>query len=331
MSTARILIVDRSRDTAELLADFLRASYEVEITSNSQEALDKFQEAHQQHQGFDVVITSLQMPASPDGIGLVKQLKEMTRDVAAIIFTGADDPLKYTVEAFRNGADDYVLKRAGWQEELLERVKRCSENLRNARIVTRIGATEQDVTVLFADLEGYTSLVPQMSLVEVAGLVDSCLIEMSDVVYLYDGVVDNFIGDEIFAIFEDLSVRHNTRENHAVRAVKASLEILSRVQTLEILSRVQTETQAIHIGIATGRTILGGFGPLRRRQYTALGPVVNVAARLRSKACGGQILISEDTYQAFEPAGQFNTTEEPIEKELKGVGLVRFREVQGLR
>jgi class 3 adenylate cyclase len=307
-------------DTAETLVRYLqRGGYEVEtIERNPNQAVEKFKDAHQQGKGYELIITSLQMEGEPDGIGLIQEFKAITDDVAVIVFTGFDD-LNFELDALQKGAADYIVKRA--PEIILERVRLSVENLRRARIVARIGASEQEVTVLFADLEGFAPRAEQMPLVDVADLVDNSLTTMSERIYVHDGIVNNFIGDEVFAIFEDESARHNERENHAVRAVKAALEIREQVQT---------EVLKIHIGVATGHAILGSFGPLRRRQYTVLGPTVNLASRLCSATEGGQIFISERTDQAFDPPGLFKNGRWR-RRTLKGLGKVRFREVLGVK
>ncbi|PMP76691.1 MAG: adenylate cyclase, partial [Chloroflexus aggregans] len=165
-----------------------------------------------------------------------------------------------------------------------------------ARYVAQHGklweAQEQIVTVLFADVKGFTSLSELLSPREVQDLLNEYLHEMTEVIFRYNGTVDKYIGDGIMAIFGAPRLPDDPLdEQHALRAVAAAVEMLQAQQRL--VSRLEPDKAfTIRIGVNTGPAYTGFFGTRHRLEYTAIGDTVNTASRLET---AGTVFIGEDT------------------------------------
>lgn len=144
------------------------------------------------------------------------------------------------------------------------------------------------VTIMFADLSGFTALSEKLDPEEVRSLMNACFDELVPVVHRYEGTIDKFIGDEIMALFG----APRAHERHAELACHAALDLMS---ALEQFNRAHGTSLQLHIGINTGLVIAGGIGSEGRRQYSVMGDAVNLAARLKDAARPGEIFAGGDT------------------------------------
>jgi adenylate cyclase len=151
-------------------------------------------------------------------------------------------------------------------------------------------AQERDVTVLFADIVGFTGLAEGLRPAEVAQLLNTYLGCMSDVIFDYEGTLDKFIGDAILVVFG----APLDQPDHAVRAVRTAQQMRRAVGRLNALRERPLE---IRIAIHSGLALAGDMGSPTRREYTVLGDVVNTASRLESIIGPGEIVISRATYE----------------------------------
>jgi len=152
-------------------------------------------------------------------------------------------------------------------------------------------AHERDLTVLFADLVGFTTMAEAMQPQQVAVLLNAFFTRMADAIFQHDGTLDKFIGDAVLAIFGapmDLP-------NHALNAVQSAQ---SMRRALRALNEERPEAQLrMRVAIHTGMALVGDIGSPKRREYSVLGDVVNTAARIEEAVAGaGQIVISRATY-----------------------------------
>ena len=185
------------------------------------------------------------------------------------------------------------------QRELLQRYH-------SAAVVDRILASrgadaaliveERDVSVLFADIVGFTTRAERMPPSAVVQLLNQCLGEMSEAVFTEEGTLDKFIGDAVLAVFG----APLTQADHAARALRAAAAMRQRVAALDLTPAIELRI-AVNSGIAT----VGDIGTPKRREYTVLGDVVNTCARLVSAECApGQILLTAGTRERLDrPTG----------------------------
>lgn len=203
------------------------------------------------------------------------------------------------------------------EERLASLQRRVPEDLAGKlRAAAEAGAADGErrpVTMLFADLSGFTALSEARDPEEVAMLVDRCLGAMAEAIYRYEGVVDKYIGDCVMALF-GAPVAH---ENDPERAIHAGLDMRQRLVGIneELAAGRAGEREPLlsfHIGINTGVVVAGAVGHDRRREYTVLGDAVNVAARLEAAAGRGEIVVGPETYRrtrhafAFDPLGELD-------------------------
>ena len=158
-----------------------------------------------------------------------------------------------------------------------------------------LGGEERIVTVLFADIRGFTALTEKMSPTEVIGLINTCMTKVSAVVDEFGGVIDKFVGDEVMALFG----APIEKEASALRAVQCAQGM---VQALREWNQEREREGLIPVemgvGIHTGVMVAGNMGAENRLNYTVMGSNVNLSSRLCSVAGRMQILISKGTLEA---------------------------------
>ena len=168
------------------------------------------------------------------------------------------------------------------------------------------------VTVVFADVSGFTAMSEKLDPEEVSSVLNDCFRGLISIVYKYEGVIDKFIGDEIMAIFG----APLTHENDPERAVRCSMEMMEYMERFNQLSPVALpEPLGIHISMNTGMVVAGNVGSDLRMNYSIIGDTVNLASRLKHFAERGEIVVSEDTYRIVS---SLISTEEPQLVEIKG-------------
>jgi adenylate cyclase len=149
-----------------------------------------------------------------------------------------------------------------------------------------------DATILFADLRGFTKLSQSLSSEAMMGMLDAFYDECAEAVWRHDGLLNKTIGDAVMAVFNFPLAR----EDHAQQAVMAAREIqtgsLSKREELVQAFGLAPDALGIGIGIDSGSLSFGEFGR-SHRDLTAIGTVVNTAARAQSVAKAGEILVTE--------------------------------------
>jgi adenylate cyclase len=159
----------------------------------------------------------------------------------------------------------------------------------------KLGGTNQTITILFADIRGFTAFSEREKPEKIVGILNRYFTAMTEIIFAHGGTLDKYIGDELMAIFGAPTATEKDAEN----AVKTAAAMQKRIVTLN--TEFESEGFSpinVGIGLHTGEATVGYIGSEQRSEYTAIGDAVNVASRLQSNALGGQILISEATVQA---------------------------------
>jgi adenylate cyclase len=181
------------------------------------------------------------------------------------------------------------------------------------------------VTTLFSDIRGFTNMSEHLAPETLQAVINDHLSALTDLVLTYEGTLDKYIGDCVMAFFN----APERQSDHAVRAVRLALEMHKAHHQVMNRWEGRVPLPPIGIGISTGDTMMGNFGSVRRLEYTAIGPDVNLASRLCGVALGDQTLISESTYELVK---DIVVADEMPPLHLKGIeGDVRSWNVRGLR
>jgi len=156
----------------------------------------------------------------------------------------------------------------------------------------RLGGVNQEVTVMFADIRGFTAMSEDMEPGHVVEILNEYFTRVTDVIFDNGGTLDKYIGDAVMAVFG----APISKGNDAASAVTSAIQIQRLLIELnrDAAARKWPELR-VGIGINTGSAIAGNIGSPRRLDYTVVGDAVNTAQRLMTNAAGGQILISEST------------------------------------
>jgi predicted ATPase/class 3 adenylate cyclase len=158
----------------------------------------------------------------------------------------------------------------------------------------------RNITILFADIAGFTPLAETLDPEDLKELIDTYLGKMAEIINKYDGTVDKFIGDAVMALFGAPSAHEDDPE----RALRSALEIQ---EAMEVIGKRIKQEIKLHVGISCGEVIVGGLGGEHRVDYTAIGDVVNLASRLQSIAEPGQTVVSQRIYERTQGAFQFQS------------------------
>ncbi|HEU4594813.1 MAG TPA: adenylate/guanylate cyclase domain-containing protein [Pyrinomonadaceae bacterium] len=154
----------------------------------------------------------------------------------------------------------------------------------------KLGGVNQTITVLFADIRGFTRLSEKAQPEKVVQLLNHYFTAMSDIIFAHGGTLDKYLGDGLMALFGAPAAT----PQDACNAVAAAVSMQRQMNEIneELRSEGLSEI-SIGIGLHTGEATVGYIGSERRSEYTAIGDTVNLASRLESNAQPGQILLSE--------------------------------------
>lgn len=163
----------------------------------------------------------------------------------------------------------------------------------------KLGGEKKDLTVLFSDIRGFTSISEHMTPERLVKFLNEYLTKMTDIVFKYDGLLDKYMGDAIMAIWG----APLDQSDHPLRACYTALEMVEELHLLQ--HKWATEGMPrlnIGIGINAGPMVVGNMGSERRFDYTVMGDSVNLGSRLEglNKLYGTNIIISEMTYERVQ-------------------------------
>ena len=319
---ASILVVDDNPDLRGYVSGILREhEYQVLLARNGREGFQVAQEYQPQ-----LIITDLMMP-EVSGLELVQLVRQQPQlqGIPIILLTAKADELS-RLEGTEQGADAYLSKPFNDRELLAEvrnllalkaneqRVVELNQYLTQSVLsrflppgmVEKAATGEMSldlrpepklITILFSDIVGFTQLANTLRSRRVAELLNEYLEAMTRAVFANGGTVDKFMGDAILALFgapEELSPNEQVRR--AVAAAKQMQQSLAQLnqrwQELGIVGNQGPPLVQFRCGIHQGTAVVGMFGGAERSDYTAIGPSVNIAARLQQAAQPNSILVS---------------------------------------
>ncbi len=310
-----ILIIDDEEGIRRALKRLLEEEgYRVYTAKSGEEGISTVKE---NPQAIDVIICDLIMPGI-DGLKTIEELNKLDYGLAKIVITGYGT-IEMSIKAIELGVDGFITK--PFENRLLKlKVKECYIKRRMKQFIQpdimdklikepeHLLPKLSHVTVLFSDIRGFTQLASKIHPSELAEILNTTYFEpLSEIIAKYNGLLDKYIGDSIMAIFGAPVYM----DRHEESAVLCAIEMVKRM-------RESQETIKIGIGISTGYAITGIFGSGKKREYTAFGIPVNLAARLQKIAGPWEILISEETKArlqrpfSFEKAGVISLREDMI-------------------
>lgn len=236
------------------------------------------------------------------GVGLSRSLTRPVRDLVAAtgrvaqgdyeaeVAVESEDEMGMLANAFNDMTRGLLMREQ--YRSVLNKVVSTDVAAELMKGEVELGGENRDMSVLFADIRGFTPLTQGMEPQKVIGFLNECMDKLSRAVDAEGGVVDKFIGDEIMAVFG----APVAQSDHACRAVRAALRMREGVAEMNAERARRGEASlAIGIGIASGIAVAGNMGSTDRLNYTVLGETVNLAVRLTDQAGPDEILISEQT------------------------------------
>jgi class 3 adenylate cyclase len=319
----RVLVVDDDWLNRELLEAYIAdAGYGCETAADGEEAVDKALASSP-----DLILLDVQMPRL-DGYEVCRRLKAdpLTQFVPIVIVT-ARDAEEEKIKAIEAGADDFITKPFNslmllTRVRSLMRIKRLHDALeaRNTllrQVLTRyvddqiadviltdperhlkLGGQTRPVTVLFADIRGFTEYTERHTAEQVVEALNLIFTDLTRLVAQHHGTFDKYLGDEIMAFYG----APVSEPDDAKRAVTTAIEMRDTFAALCQASGERFAGLGLGIGLHTGEATVGNVGSERVMDYTVIGDTVNVAHRLQEAARSGEILISEATFRLVEAA-----------------------------
>ncbi|HEY9809071.1 MAG TPA: response regulator [Halomicronema sp.] len=334
-----ILFVDDNPDLRSYVSGILKQQgYNVILARNGAEG---FRIALSQQP--DLIITDLMMPLV-SGLDMIRMIRENeTLKSTPVILLTAKVNEDTRLEGVEKGADGYLAKPFNDRELLAtvrnllalkdqeRQVKELNTYLTESvlrrflppPLVTKAAAGQllldlrpepRLITILFSDIVGFTQLANTLRSRRVAEVLNEYLTEMTRAIFENGGTVDKFIGDAVMALFgtpEEVSSNEQARRAvDAARSMQQALVKLNeRWKTQGLVGTQDVPPIRFRCGIHQGTAVVGMFGGNQRADYTAIGPSVNIAARLQEAADPGSILVSaavadyleEDEITKFQP------------------------------
>ena len=329
---ATILVVDDDPLNRAMLSMSLGAEgHQVREAGNGREAIAMLAE-----HAIDVVLTDIEMPEM-DGYGLLAHRggDDRLKTIPFIVISGVDE-MDSIVACIKLGAEDYLpkpfdpvllharlgacLDRKRMTDELLEWNTRLSERVdEKVREVERLNmlrrfvtpqlaeaiaaggdsilaSHRREITVLFCDLRGFTSFAETAEPEEVMAVLREFHHAVGPMIFAHGGTIAQFTGDGMLVFFNDPV----PLDDPAWDAVRLAIAMQERTAALSQQWRRRGHDLALGIGIAVGYATCGEIGFEGRTEYTAIGTVVNLAARVCAMAPGGRILVTNRVHAAVD-------------------------------
>jgi len=181
-------------------------------------------------------------------------------------------------------------------------------------------------TIFYSDIRGFTAMSETMTPEEIYGQLNEYFEEMCSIIFQYGGYVDKFIGDCVMAVFSAPYQTPDDARNAVISAVKQQ----DKIRELSAKWAAQGKREfTVGMGVNTGDVVMGNLGASSRMNYTVIGDNVNVAARLYNVAKGGEIIISESTYEECKDIVEVDELE-PVAVKGK-VAPIKIYNVTGLK
>ena len=324
----RILIVDDLPETCKTLSENLgirHPDWTVDTAVDRMEAIAKLKKGIDDRLDYDVVVSDLWMNDELGGAKLVEEIASIDPHLIAIVYTGKLEMLdRYAL--LNAGAYDVIERnRPGmtFAQEIDIRVQTAivqREKTRKLAMLSRffdatllnrvienndiLPLSQRKVTVVFWDIRGFTVMCDTLKAYpsEIAAFLQEYCDIAAQVIFDHCGVLDKFIGDGVMAIFGACATPSDDGQVDAVAAVTAAQQL--RIAFVALVERwlprwKRKEPQQIDIGLGcgihSGDMLVGTLGTELRHQFTAIGPHVNLTARIEGRAATGQILVSGST------------------------------------
>ena len=325
----RLLVVDDEEDVEALFKgrfrkELQRGEYVLSFSTDPIQALKMVDESPD----LEVLITDLNMPQM-NGLELLAEVEKFGRPLKTIVLTAFND-LGNIRAAMMRGAFDFQVKpldledlRATISKAVTavrerqagdEARQRAAELAKRNRRVEEIfgryvseevkahllaspegyrGSERRTLTVLMADIRGFTQLSETLPPERVVQVLNGYLERATDIMFRWNGTINEILGDGLLVFF---GAPINDGEATA-HAVAAALELQLAMDDLNVSHREQGLPElTIGVGVHAGEAVVGTVGSRRRQKYTAVGTTVNLVARIESHTVGGQVLVSDSAY-----------------------------------
>ncbi len=294
-----LMVVDDEEGVRRSLKRVLeRDGYRIVLAKNGEEALSIIRS---DGKDIETVISDYRMPGM-DGLETLIEIGRMNPEITRIMLTGYAT-MASAIEAVNEGIDGFLTKPFG-NDELRAKVREYNIKKRLKQFVSEQVLTELqksgtallpkrlNVSVLFTDIRGFTSLSERLNPSEISDLLNlHYFAPLDNIIFGHNGTLDKHIGDSIMGIF-GAPVSDGDDAGRAVQTALAIREELARIN-----EKIPDPEQriAVGIGIATGDVMAGIFGSPRKKEYTVLGATVNLASRLENLARANEIIICGET------------------------------------
>lgn len=156
----------------------------------------------------------------------------------------------------------------------------------------QLGGSRQEVSILFADVRGFTAFSEKLAPEDLVEILNRYLSIAAQSILTYEGTLDKFMGDAVMAIFN----APLEQPDHALRAVRAAAAMQQAIADYH-QQVAESRGLTFGLGIHVGEVVVGNIGTAARMDYTAVGDAVNLAKRLQENSPGGRILLSEDAFR----------------------------------
>lgn len=291
-SAGHILVADDDPENREILERLLApCGFEIEFAVNGAEAIRKIDETD-----FDAVLLDIEMPEM-DGFEVLARLREtgQLRQTPVIVVTGLQEE-QDAVRCIEIGAEDFLsrpirpallmarlnasLEKKRLREKVFEQhfTPELARELARNPDPMKMQARQAEVSVLFCDIRRFSSISERLGPSHTIGWLSGVMGEFSSIVIEHGGVLVDYTGDELMALWG----APNEQPDHAELACRAALDILRSLEELNEKWRPLVEADTcVGIGVNTGEALVGNVGTHRKFKYGPLGTVVNLASRVQ--------------------------------------------------